>query len=285
MTIETTRMISEEISNQMSRKWKEIRESLNYQIQHAITSAITDKVLLFIQNTFGKQGRVNYTVVDKGSGGQHEGPKAANFTTVDQSSSGLHRNLKVENGQKTRENRPKTWFSRENNEQMSRQSSVDSYTSEQYRDMVTGVNPIPHMVPEFITGRPMQSQDTVPQVLETTTPTTPSDPINRLAEVLVGMNNRPSAQTLMVRPVSTTTPTFEGKSEKFELFEDLFHTMIKMQPDMTEAMKINHFHSLLRKNALQISRNINTAKRQTLEDILAVFRRKYVLRLLHGSLF
>ena len=156
--------------------------------------------------------------------------------------------------------------------------------------MVTGANPTPHMVPEFLTGRPMQSrdllqrqnsnndesQDTIPQVSEATTPTTSSDPINRLAEVLVGMNNRPSAQTLMVRPVSTTTLTFDGKSEKFELFEDLFHTMIKMQPDMTETMKINHFHSLLRKNALQTFRNINTANRQTLEDILAVFRRKYV---------
>ena len=49
-----------------------------------------------------------------------------------------------------------------------------------------------------------------------------------------------------------------------------------MQPDMTETMKINHFHSLLRKNALQTFRNINTANRQTLEDILAVFCRKYV---------
>ena len=90
------------------------------------------------------------------------------------------------------------------------------------------------------------------------------------------MNNRPSAQTLMVRPVSTTTLTFDGKSEKFEHFEDLFHTMIKMQPDMTETRKTNHFHSLLRKNALQIFRNIHTANRQTLEDILAVFRQKYV---------
>ena len=45
---------------------------------------------------------------------------------------------------------------------------------------------------------------------------------------------------------------------------------------MTETMKINHFHSLLRKNALQTFRNINSANRQTLEDVLAVFRRKYV---------
>ena len=104
----------------------------------------------------------------------------------------------------------------------------------------------------------------------------PVDPINRLADVIMGMNNKPSAQTLMIRPVSTTTLTFDGKSEKFELFEDLFHTMIKMQPDKIETMKINHFHSLLRKNALQTFRNINSANRQTLEDILAVVRRKFV---------
>ena len=45
---------------------------------------------------------------------------------------------------------------------------------------------------------------------------------------------------------------------------------------MSEQMKINHFHSLLRKNALQTFRNISTANRQTLEDVLVIFRRKYV---------
>ena len=45
---------------------------------------------------------------------------------------------------------------------------------------------------------------------------------------------------------------------------------------MSETMEINHLHPLLRKNALLIFRNINTANRQTLGDILAVFRRKYV---------
>ena len=45
---------------------------------------------------------------------------------------------------------------------------------------------------------------------------------------------------------------------------------------MTETMKVNHFCSLLRKNALQTFRNISSAKRQTLEEILANFRRKYV---------
>ena len=149
---------------------------------------------------------------------------------------------------------------------MSRESSVDTYVSEQNRDSVTGAKTNHRMVPEFLTGRPMQprqplplqcqnsnndeSQDPILPVQETTSQATPSDTVNRLAEVLVGMNNRPSAHTLMVRPVSTTTLTFDGKSEKVEFFEDFFHTMIKMQPDMTEAMKLNHFYSLLQKNAL-----------------------------------
>ena len=290
ITIETTRLINEEISNQMSRKLNEVKTSLSSQVQEAITAAITITVLPAIQNTLETQGRLDFTMVDRGSNVPHLSPRPTDFTVTDRRSSGLQRNAEVGNTQKLWENRPKTCFTQENSRLRSRESSTDLYNSEQNRDMVTGANPTPHMVPEFLTGRPMQfreplqsqhsnnneTQDTMPQVSETTAPTTGSDLINRLAEVLVGMNNRPSAQTLMVRPVSSTTLTFDGKSEKFELFEDLFHTMIKMQPDMTETMKINHFHSLLRKNALQTFRNINTANRQTLEEILAVFRRKYV---------
>ena len=122
--------------------------------------------------------------------------------------------------------------------------------------MVTGANHTPHTVTEFLIGRPMQSQeplqhpedthsesqDLIQQVPGIALSNTTTDLINRLADILVGINNRPSTKTLTVRPVSSTTVTFDGKSEKFELFEDLFHTMIKMQPDMTEEMKINHFH-------------------------------------------
>ena len=290
ITIETTRLINDEISAQMSRKFNEIKDSMNLQIQDAITTAITSSVLPSIQNMLDTQGRPNFTVVDRGSNGRHPGPRTTKSTMEDLRSSELHQDPEVENQQKTWENHPKTCFARENDRHRSRDSSIDSCTSDQNRDMVTGAKLTPPMVPEFLTGRPMQprtplqrqhsnlheSQDQGPHVQETPSQNTPSDPINRLAEAIAGIYSRPSAQTLMVRPVSTTTLTFDGKSEKFELFEDLFHTMIKMQPDMTETMKINHFHSLLRKNALQTFRNINTANRQTLEDILAVFRRKYV---------
>ena len=59
--------------------------------------------------------------------------------------------------------------------------------------------------------------------------------------------NDETRQNIPDEPVSTNTLIFDGKNEKFELFEDLFHTMLKMQPEMKEAMKINHFHAHLRK--------------------------------------
>ena len=153
--------------------------------------------------------------------------------------------------------------------------------------MVTGATDTQPQIPEFLTGRihsipNLERQQSTHNIsLDTTLPAPapeapepPQDPFNRLADVLVNLQNKP--QSMTIRPVQTTPMTFDGKSEKFELFEDLFHTMIKMQPTMTEQMKINHFHSLLRKGALQTFRNINSINRQTLEDVLVIFRRKYV---------
>ena len=45
---------------------------------------------------------------------------------------------------------------------------------------------------------------------------------------------------------------------------------------MTEAMKTNHFHAHLRKEALQTIRNISASNKKTLDEVLIVFRRKYV---------
>ena len=63
--------------------------------------------------------------------------------------------------------------------------------------------------------------------------------------------------------------------KKLEPFENLFHTMPKMQPEMMEAVKINHLHAHLKKEALQRFRNINETNNRTLEVVLIVFRRKY----------
>ena len=76
--------------------------------------------------------------------------------------------------------------------------------------------------------------------------------------------------------LTTTMPTFDGKTEKFELFEDLFQTSLKIHNQLTEEDIINHFHSLMRGDALQTFKNITSPNRENLGEILTVFRRKYV---------
>ena len=102
------------------------------------------------------------------------------------------------------------------------------------------------------------------------------DPVNQIALAIEKLANKNSPQSLF-HPKNTLT--FNGKNEKnekFEYFEDLFHTTLRMQPNLTEEMKINHFHAHLRGLALKTFKNIQRTPTTTLEDILKVFRRKYV---------
>ena len=134
ITIETTRLISEEISSQMSRKLNEVKTNLSSQVQEAITDAITNTVLPAIQNTLETQGRLDFTMVDRGSNGPHLSPRPTDFTIRDRRSSGLQRNAEVGNAQKSWENRPRTCFTQENTRLRSRESSADSNNSEQIHD-------------------------------------------------------------------------------------------------------------------------------------------------------
>ena len=171
--------------------------------------------------------------------------------------------------------------------------------SEEFRNthhMVTGQTAQTNQFPEFFTRRTQTprnppshqyqnlttqvSQDNNLPVVEQTPRNQNLDAnnsINRLADAIAGITTqqRPQAAT-MLKPVSTNTLIFDGKNEKFELFEDLFHTMLKMQPEMAEAMKINHFHAHLQKEAPQTFRNISAINNKSLDDVLIVFRRKYV---------
>ena len=89
-------------------------------------------------------------------------------------------------------------------------------------------------------------------------------------------NNNISRISKLPKSLTTTMPTFDGKSEKFELFEDLFQTSLKIHNQLTEEDKINYFHSLMRGDALQTFKNITSPNRENLAEILTVFRRKYV---------
>ena len=89
-------------------------------------------------------------------------------------------------------------------------------------------------------------------------------------------NNNISRISKLPKSFTTTMPTFHGKSDKFELFEDLFQTSLKIDNQLTEENKINYFHSLMRGDALQTFKNITSPNREKLGEIENVFRRKYV---------
>ena len=85
-----------------------------------------------------------------------------------------------------------------------------------------------------------------------------------------------SRSSNLPKTLTTTMSTFDGKSEKFKVFEDLFQTGLKIHNQLTEEDKINYFHSLMRGDALQTFKNITSPNRENLGEILTVFRRKYV---------
>ena len=252
--------LSSELNSRISREMDEMMSNVDTLIQRAINEAISSQVLPQIQNVImagsGRETRRGWEV-------PVERPEV--------------------NAEEQRIPSAKTDCRNEQHDG----NRLNGQSSRQVHDMVTGDNESPPQVPEFLTGRVSSRNhldrsyedinlDTTIPAQERNAPAAQTDPITRLADVLTTMQSRPTAQQLTIRPVNSNTMTFDGKSEKFELFEDLFHTMIKMQPEMTEQMKINHFHSLLRKNALQTFRNISSSNRQTLEDVLVIFRRKYV---------
>ena len=90
------------------------------------------------------------------------------------------------------------------------------------------------------------------------------------------LNNNISRISKLPKSLTTTMPTFDRKSEKFELFEDLFQTSLKIHNHLTEEDKVNYFHSFMRGDALQTFKNITSPNRENLAEILTVFRRKYV---------
>ena len=249
---------SSEFNLRLSQEMESMMSIMHSQINRAITTAIAERVIPEIQNIANSMSSMG------------------------------HRDTEASSSPNSQENResasgPKIKITKKD----SRSVGDLRDTMGQGSYMVTGATDTQPQIPEFLTGRihsipNLERQQSTHNIsLDTTLPAPapeapepPQDPFNRLADVLVNLQNKP--QSMTIRPVQTTPITFDGKSEKFELFEDLFHTMIKMQPAMTEQMKINHFHSLLRKGALQTFRNINSINRQTLEDVLVIFRRKYV---------
>ena len=90
--------------------------------------------------------------------------------------------------------------------------------------LMTGANELQHPIPEFLAGRihshpDLQRQEsTHDTTMDTTLPVAepvmaeqPQDSINRLPDVLVNLQNKP--QSMTIRPVTTNSMTFDGKTE------------------------------------------------------------------------
>ena len=90
------------------------------------------------------------------------------------------------------------------------------------------------------------------------------------------VNNNSNRILKLPKFLTTTMPTFDGKSENIELFEDVFETSLKIHNQLTEEENLNYLHSLMRGDALQTSKNITSPNRDILGEIMTVFRRKYV---------
>ena len=153
------------------------------------------------------------------------------------------------------------------------------------RDMPTSSHEeVMYCSPGTSSGKQKKNRSTSqPQFRSENTPATiEADQILLALQQLANNSNSANFQnninriSKLPKSLTTTMPTFDGKSEKFELFEDLFQTSLKIHNQLTEEDRINYFHSLMRGDALQTFKNINGPTRENLGEILAVFRRKYV---------
>ena len=153
-----------------------------------------------------------------------------------------------------------------------------------YHD-TTGVHEeVTYCCPSTSSGKQKKNRSTSqPQFRSENTPATiEADQILLALQQLANNNNSANFHnninriSKLPKSLTTTMPTFDGKTEKFELFEDLFQTSLKIHNQLTEDDRINYFYSLMRGDALQTFKNINGPTRENLAEILAVFRRKYV---------
>ena len=148
-------------------------------------------------------------------------------------------------------------------------------------DMVTAVQEeIPYCSSGISSGKQKKARSTSqPQFRSEYTPATiEADQILYALQQLAtnsnsaNVNNNSNKVSKLPKSLATTMLSFDGKSEKFELFEDLFQTSLKIHNQLTEEDKIYYFHSLMRGGALQTFKNIGSPNQEN----LTVFRRKYV---------
>ena len=156
---------------------------------------------------------------------------------------------------------------------------------EEPHDMMTGVHEkVTYCSPSTYSGKQKKNRSTSqPQFRSENTPATiEANQILLTLQPLANNNNSANFQnksnrtSKIPKSLTTTMHTFDGKSEKFELFENLFQTSLKLLNQLAENNRINYFHSLMRGYGLQSFENLNGPTPENLGEILAVFPRNYV---------
>ena len=121
--------------------------------------------------------------------------------------------------------------------------------------MVTGVSPQTELPPRSSSLPPPNQKY-------------PDHIVDNLLESLRNVTQQNIGLPRLPKALSTTMPTFNGRNDKHEHFEDLFMTSLKVYPNISEEEQIHYFHSLLRDEALQTYRNMTDTNRASLEDII-----------------
>ena len=254
------RCSNERIDREMSNVVDTVEDIIQNAILTVTDNIVAPKIESAIKSINASSGRDVTSVTANSDRGEHVGINAS-FENASENNKILH----VSNvNDETRHNIP---------DEVSELSVPETHFDRQTHahDMVTGQTAETNQISESLTGRILTprnppshqhqnlstqvSQDNNLPIVEQTPRNQNPDAKNsnnRLADAIAGIATQQQPQTAtMLKPVSTNTFIFDGKNAKLELLEDLFHTMFNMQPEMTEAMKINHFPAHLRKEALQ----------------------------------
>ena len=135
----------------------------------------------------------------------------------------------------------------------------------------------PNCSRNMVTGVPNDPTHTNKKTKNRSQSQSPAKERPNTTKASLGTSNQTDANNTFPMPEALTTslPTCDGKCEKFELFEDLFRKNLKMYPHLSEIQKRNYFHSLLRGEALQDFRNLDDTKKDNLEDIITIFKRRF----------
>ena len=139
-------------------------------------------------------------------------------------------------------------------------------------DMVTAVQEeIPYSSSGLYSGKQKKARSTSQQQFrsENTPATIEADQILLVLQQLAtnstsaNVKNNSKKVSKLPKSLTTTMPTFDEKSENFELLEDLFQRSLKIHNQLTEEDEIYYFHSLMRVDALHMFKNISSLNRES----------------------